>query len=348
MTKKLTVFALAASLLISAVAHAATLDNVSASASAAYSLRKILDSYAGPAIRVRRSSDNAQADIGFNAAGNLDQSALKAFVGNGDGFVVTWYDQSGNALHATDATVSDQPQIVSSGSVLKSAQGLPAVRFNGGNTLSVPSGQLVEKNDVFAVGQFSAQPDTTPGQLDVRLWNLAAGNSTRLSAGGNDGEFGVAYGAGFLDQQSGTDIQLNEVFLATLVADGTLADGSDQVELFLNGDSILSLANANIDEDDNTLVIGSQNNVGDRGLDGFLQELIFFSDANNLSASDFNTLNSDLIASLVAVPEPESVLVVMLVGAIGLVGFVLFRRKISYSQHASNQSRSHFDANQRG
>lgn len=86
-------------------------------AAAAYSVRKLRTAYTGSAIRVRRSSDNAEQDIGFSG-GNLDTSALTTFCGSGNGFVTTWYDQSGNARNATQTTAANQPQIVSSGSVL--------------------------------------------------------------------------------------------------------------------------------------------------------------------------------------------------------------------------------------
>ena len=71
-------------------------------AAAAYSLR-LLDStaYVGSAIRVRRSSDNTEQDIGFNVFGELDTVSLLAFAGTGDAFVKTWYDQSGNSNDAT-------------------------------------------------------------------------------------------------------------------------------------------------------------------------------------------------------------------------------------------------------
>jgi hypothetical protein len=45
-------------------------------AAAAFSLRKLRQQYNGPAIRVRRSSDNSEADIGFDANGDLDLDAL--------------------------------------------------------------------------------------------------------------------------------------------------------------------------------------------------------------------------------------------------------------------------------
>lgn len=87
-------------------------------AAAAYSVRKLRTAYTGSAIRVRRSSDNAESDIGFTALGNLDTTSLTSFCGAGNGFVTTWYDQSGNARNATQTTAVNQPQIVSSGSVL--------------------------------------------------------------------------------------------------------------------------------------------------------------------------------------------------------------------------------------
>ncbi len=42
----------------------------------------------GSPVRVRRLSDNAEADIGFTAEGYLDTAALLAFVGAGNGFFV--------------------------------------------------------------------------------------------------------------------------------------------------------------------------------------------------------------------------------------------------------------------
>jgi hypothetical protein len=87
------------------------------SAAAAYSLRKLRSAYTGSAIRVRRASDNTELDIGF-VLNQLDTSALTTFCSGTNGFVKTWYDQSGNARDATQTTAANQPQIVSSGSVI--------------------------------------------------------------------------------------------------------------------------------------------------------------------------------------------------------------------------------------
>jgi hypothetical protein len=98
-------------------------------AAAAYSVRKLRAAYTGSAIRVRRSSDNTEQDIGFSGA-NLDTTALTSFCSGTNGFVTTWYDQSGNANNATQSTAANQPQIVSSGSII--TQGTkPTLQSNG-------------------------------------------------------------------------------------------------------------------------------------------------------------------------------------------------------------------------
>ena len=50
-------------------------------AAAAYSLRKLNSTYTGSAVRVRRSGDNVEGNIGFDAGGNLDTNSLLDFVG---------------------------------------------------------------------------------------------------------------------------------------------------------------------------------------------------------------------------------------------------------------------------
>ncbi len=104
-----------------------TLDKFGSSA-AAYSLRKLKVSYSGYAIRVRRSSDNTEQNIGFNTSNDLDTTALTAFVGSGSGFITTWYDQSGNSKNAIQTTPNRQPWIVESG-VLLTSNGRPGIKF---------------------------------------------------------------------------------------------------------------------------------------------------------------------------------------------------------------------------
>jgi PKD repeat protein len=104
---------------------------------ALFSLRKLSPNalYSGAAIRVRRSSDNTEQDIGFvSSAANagLDTTALLSFVGSGNGFVVTWYNQNGSGNHATQSTAANQPQIVTSG-VVELSSSLPTMKYDGSN-----------------------------------------------------------------------------------------------------------------------------------------------------------------------------------------------------------------------
>jgi hypothetical protein len=105
-------------------------------AAAAYSVRLLRTAYTGNAIRVRRSSDNTETNIGFTALGNLDTSALTTFCGSGNGFVTTWYDQSGNANNAVQTTAAVQPQIVSSGTVIV-VNSIPSIDITLGQTLDL-------------------------------------------------------------------------------------------------------------------------------------------------------------------------------------------------------------------
>ena len=103
----------------------------SAVACAAYSLLRVRSSYAGACLRVRRSSDNTESDIGFGSNNKIDQSALLSFVGSGDGYVTKWYDQSGLALDAYQTTQGAQPMIVSAGAVTANSAGKTALKFPG-------------------------------------------------------------------------------------------------------------------------------------------------------------------------------------------------------------------------
>ena len=111
------------------------LDLIFAVIAVAYGLRRLYSLWTGAAIRVQRSLDDAKADIGFTANGDLDTVALLAFVGSGNGFIITWYDQSGNGRHATQTDPACQPQIVSNG-VIETQNGLPTLFFDGADFLS--------------------------------------------------------------------------------------------------------------------------------------------------------------------------------------------------------------------
>lgn len=154
------------------VSFTGLLDTYSGAAAAYSAARRLSSTYTGALIRVRRSSDNTEQDIGYDSNNVLDESALTAFVGANDGFVTTWYDQSGNALNVTQTTAANQPKIVSSGTVEKD-NGKPKLTFdgsndflNGGDILKAGSGSLcsfvvsqsADNGTFYAKSEFQGSP----------------------------------------------------------------------------------------------------------------------------------------------------------------------------------------------
>jgi hypothetical protein len=119
-------------------------------AAAAYSLRKLRTAYTGSAIRVRRSNDNTEQNIGFTSGGDLDTASLKTFVGANSGFVTTWYDQSGNARNATQTTAANQPRLVNAGTVER-RNGDVAIFYDGSNDNLVSSYSFSSSISFFGV-----------------------------------------------------------------------------------------------------------------------------------------------------------------------------------------------------
>lgn len=95
----------------------------------AFSVRKLRTAYAGSCLRVRRSSDSTEQDIGFDGSGYIDTASLLSFCGAGDGLVTTWYDQSTNNKSALQPTATQQPAVVLGGALV--TDGLAAIDFDG-------------------------------------------------------------------------------------------------------------------------------------------------------------------------------------------------------------------------
>jgi hypothetical protein len=112
----------------------------------AYSLRKLSSTYTGNCIMVRRSSDNAEQNIGF-VSNVLDTTSLLSFVGSSNGFVTKWYDQSGNGNDAYQNTALQQMKIVNSGALITlSGTSIPMIKnpatnglYSFTNSVTIPS-----------------------------------------------------------------------------------------------------------------------------------------------------------------------------------------------------------------
>ena len=199
-------------------------------ASVAYSLRLINGDYTGSCLRVRRSSDNAEQDVGFSS-GVIDTSSMETFVGSGnDGFVVKWYDQSGNSNDASQSTALKQPKIVSSATTVSSG-GKPAIEFNEQrldisllpfNRTSPQTALAVCELDVSAVTGDDNEAHIFGVGSSSNGWMHNYGDKLGADANGTDMEliYNSASGSGPTIQDP-TNITDDAIMLAFFTNDGT-------------------------------------------------------------------------------------------------------------------------------
>jgi hypothetical protein len=165
------------------------LDGLSVAPIAVLSLKRLV-STATVAIRVRRSSDNTEQDIGFTGDA-LDTTSLLAFAGAGSAYVTTIYDQAG-AFDAVQATTTKQPRIVNAGTY----DG--ALIFNGTSTaMSISSltmgtqraalyAKLQQPNDTqyHMLFELSSDGQATAGGFN---WYGFTDNLSQVLSAGNTG-----------------------------------------------------------------------------------------------------------------------------------------------------------------
>jgi len=154
-------------------------------AAVAYSLRKLSGGYAGAAIRVRRSSDDAEQDIGFNG-NDLDEASLLNFVGAGNGLVTTIYDQGGAGFNFTHTAPVRQGRIVNSG-VVNTLNGKPvilrSIDDNGGYLSNYAPNDGVVVKGLFYVGSNNNQTGCLFGS------RYGGGDYGYLAINGNTSEY---------------------------------------------------------------------------------------------------------------------------------------------------------------
>jgi len=247
------------------------------SAAAAYSIRKLRIAYTGNAIRVRRSSDNTETDIGFSGA-NLDTSSLTSFCGSGNGFVTTWYDQSGNGRNAIQTTAANQPQIVSSSAVIN-INGKPSAKFDGSNDFLSYSGSTISaitKTTQIVVSQIAANNANT--QFVFHFGQENANQSTGISYAASRKPTIFIWGS-------------TETGVTSSVANQNLIFGinDNPTQSILVNNSISassSVANTNIVN--STIALGSRVTTG-LFFNGNMQEIILYYDSQSANQSGIQT-----------------------------------------------------------
>ena len=237
---------------------------IAPNAAAAYSLRSLTGGDP-KVVRVRRDTDGGAGDNDEQdfTASEVSSGALVAFVGSGnDGFVETWYDQSGNSKDATQATASLQPKIVNAGSLLTDG-----IDFDGTDQVGLVTGSfsLTQAFTTFSVSH------TDDASTSLGIWSTAASATSNLNTASffrNDDGFAVNAGA-TLSTAGTIDYIADRTYLQTNVING----GSSSI--FVDG-ATGATGNAGSTNPSGVLIIGYFKSGGYFNLDGAIKEFIIY------------------------------------------------------------------------
>ncbi len=242
-------------------------------AAVAYSLRKLRSAYSGSAIRVRRSSDNAEQDFGF-VSNVLDTASLLTFVGAGSGFVTTWYDQSGNGNNAIMSIVVNQPEIIIGGTLF-SVNSKTAIKFSSGL-------QYLFLNSSISVGASNFNSFVGKrASSSSNLMGLSGGIGDQYFLGlFNDDKYYLNGKINFNQVSTATDTTTNQLLLTGQNNAGTMS-------IFKNSNTITS-TQSSFTYSPILSAIGFYFNAS-FVCNGFLQEMIFYNTDQSTNRTGIET-----------------------------------------------------------
>ena len=235
-------------------------------AAAAYSVRKLDKDYTGNCMKVRRASDDAEADIGFDTNGDLDTAAIATHCAGSSGFVSVWYDMSGNANNATQSTSGNQPQIYN---------GTAVITENGKSALSYTTGSSVlTTSSNFSITGGAQRFSSFVGKSTV----ITSNSYNTVASWGNFSSSGYGWESQLRPQvrMSGYAIGIpnnasNTQYLVSIAFSGTTAN---DIDFFSNGTQLTtSSSNPTVNTQATALSIGGTA-TGSGSFDGTLQEVI--------------------------------------------------------------------------
>ena len=266
------------------------------SAVVGYSLRRLRTAYTGNAINVRRTVNPASTDIGFDSDGNLDTTALLAFCGAGDGYVVKWYDQVGSN-DLIQNTTANQPQIVDAGTV-RTLNGKPALYFDGSNDSIAHATSFAPNPDGhFTLAcVFSMRAVGASAQFVVNSWASTTANQNFQLAMLNTGVGRVGYrfdNNQFPRNDTSSAISTNTQYITTAHYDRGEADsywnGTYEGDKFSQ-----SIGTADPNNVTQGFRVGARSYDSANPLDGMVQEVVLWSQANHDYEPDdiSNTINA--------------------------------------------------------
>lgn len=263
-------------------------------AAAAYSVRLLRSAYSGALVEIRESGGNtvksflpdSNNELSLSSVAVSDGETLSDFVGVNDGFVRTWYDQSGNAKDLIQFTSSNQPKIISSGA-FEVIGVKPSILGLDNSLLTVPSSTAYFKFLHDGTKSFVSNVIKTPSNLS-NLEFIWLTNQTGSSDVGAD----LLSNAGNYRQftRNGTITQRNEnTWVATanshetlsLIFDAGNATAADRLIARINGGSDLAnntrtFAPSTANSTNDLNVFNYFDPTRNFGFTGKYQELIFW------------------------------------------------------------------------
>ena len=250
-----------------AAASGYALDSYTANLWGCWAPYRLLTSWTGAYIRVRRSSDNAEADCSSDAA-------IASHCGASNGFVVKLYDQSGNGrTDFAQSTNANQPQIYDGSAIIRTINSNPAMYASGGAVRidgPVMSGSGLTTVEVFCAARNDADPPATQA-------NAGPCFSSHLSTGGADSHTpwtdGVCYVRFFSNtRQSGNP--------TTSLSSSWCYNGvstSMSQSFFVNSETVITASNVFDLSSSAVVMCGTRDGGTDYGFNGAVGALAIYS-----------------------------------------------------------------------
>ena len=244
-------------------------------------------------------TDNRTA-IEANIGEHYSISGIPAFDNSVNGFVETWYDQSGNGRDAVQATASKQPLIVESGSLNVDSFSNPTIRFEkDSETHLITTDSTLDPNlevSAFVVQKDEQVVNQNSGWVAMRKSASSGQRSAfEMTVNNNSLKFRLIY------DPLADDTNKNDV-LVTVASDGLattsimsgIKTSSGDLDGFFNGSSVIdTTVTDNTDLGSAYGITIGKHTSSTQFADGRLNEVIFYlSDQTvNRSAIETNLAN---------------------------------------------------------
>jgi hypothetical protein len=209
-------------------------------------------------------------------------TGIPAYDNTVDGFVETWYDQSGNGNDATQSVAVSQPKIVDGGT-LATKLGQPSINFTTDSAVLLSDSFSITETEsaVFAIWQPAKDSATT---VQARHRTLFGNVSSEIYIGTPNADSQMSFKR--FDAVKTFTLGLASLNTPNLHAFvGTTAG----VDYYFNGSSIYSDTATGTNSIRNHLRIGSKQNLATHDTEGYISELIIYDSDQSANRSGIET-----------------------------------------------------------